>query len=571
METVAIMETVDYEQLGFKCGVEIHQQLLTGKKLFCRCAAGKYSKHHNAEVLRHMRPTLSEMGVYDGTALMEFKTKKEIIYQLNTDTVCTYEMDDTPPFLVNDDALDIVIEIAALLDSTVVDEMHVARKQYLDGSIPTGFQRTAIVGMGGELPYNGKKIRIRQIALEEDSCREVSDIRHTITFRTDRLGMPLIEVVTEPDMKTPEEAAMVVREIGRLMRVTGHVRRGIGAVRQDVNVSISGGRRVEIKGVPRYQNIPLLTHNEALRQKALLEIVGVMKSRGITMQTFSAEDKDLTHDLRNTRSEHLLTALEKNWTIKGVKLCKMAELLTKKTQPGKSFAHELSGRVKVIACLDTVPNLYHTDNWPEYKGWQIDREKVKRTLGVKDEDVAVIVWGPQTDTETAVSEIKIRAMEALEGVPNETRQARFDGTTDFERILPGPDRMYPDTDHPPVKITKDRVKRILKKLPTKPWVLEKKYEEYGMPKDIIDSLPVSKYMNLVEKLSKEMRPENMKAVGVALMQTMKALSRKGLDVYSIPDTTLHKMFLDFNDKKIERKALKTTLERLAMANPAPNT
>ena len=198
------MTESDYAAVGFKSGLEIHQQLLTSKKLFCRCPAGHYSDAYDTEILRHMRPTLSELGEYDGTALMEFKTKKEIIYQINHHTVCTYEMDDTPPFELNDEALDIALGIGMLYNCTMVDEIHIARKQYLDGSIPTGFQRTTIVGVNGAIPYKDRSIAIIQLGLEEDACREVSDVGHRRIYITDRLGMPLIETVTAPDMFTPQ-------------------------------------------------------------------------------------------------------------------------------------------------------------------------------------------------------------------------------------------------------------------------------------------------------------------------------------------------------------------------------
>ena len=141
-----------YAEIGMKSGLEIHQQLATKKKLFCRCPVRPYTDEFNAQILRHMRPTLSELGEYDGTALMEFKTKKEIIYQIHQDTVCTYEMDDTPPFELNDEALDIALEVTMLLGCKLVSELHIARKQYLDGSIPTGFQRTTILGVDGSIP-----------------------------------------------------------------------------------------------------------------------------------------------------------------------------------------------------------------------------------------------------------------------------------------------------------------------------------------------------------------------------------------------------------------------------------
>jgi len=222
-----------YHDLGFKSGLEIHQQLDTRQKLFCRCPAGIYQKdgEYDAEVIRHMRPTLSEMGEYDGTALMERKTKKNIFYRLKHETACTYDVDDTPPFQINREALGIALEVALLLKTKIVGELHITRKQYLDGSIPTGFQRTGIIGIEGVIPLVNKDVRIIQLSIEEDSCREVSDQRHNRVYTTDRLGIPLIEMVTYPDMKCPDEVAEAAQYLRYLARSTGHVRVGIGAGR----------------------------------------------------------------------------------------------------------------------------------------------------------------------------------------------------------------------------------------------------------------------------------------------------------------------------------------------------
>src|SRR5210317_517403 len=272
--------SLDYAEVGLIAGLEVHQQLDTQRKLFCHCPAGVYTTNHDGAVLRHMRPTLSELGEYDGTALMEFKTKKNVVYLLHKSNVCTYEMDDTPPFPVNQSALDVAIEQCLMLGCDIVDEVHIARKQYLDGSIPTGFQRTAIVGVEGKIPFRGRSISITQVSVEEDSCREVSDRGHLIVWRTDRLGMPLIETVTGPDLRTPDEVEEAILLIGRVCRSTGHVRVGMGASRQDVNVSVAGGRRVEIKGVPKAGWAPALVHGEAVRQVNLLALRDDLRRRG---------------------------------------------------------------------------------------------------------------------------------------------------------------------------------------------------------------------------------------------------------------------------------------------------
>ena len=252
-----------------------------------------------------MRPTLSELGEYDGTALMEFKTKKNIVYLLHKSNVCTYEMDDTPPFLVNQQALDVAIEQCLMLGCDIIDEVHIARKQYLDGTIPTGFQRTAIVGVNGRLPFRGRELSVTQVSIEEDSCREVSDRGHLIVWRTDRLGMPLIETVTGPELRTPDEAAEAILLVGRVCRSTRHVRVGMGASRQDVNVSVRGGRRVEIKGVPKAGWAPRLVHGEALRQVNLLRLRDELQRRGCAARATCASRQGRDQPVRGLGLQRL--------------------------------------------------------------------------------------------------------------------------------------------------------------------------------------------------------------------------------------------------------------------------
>jgi len=547
------MTPEDYSQIGFKSGLEIHQQLLTDKKLFCRCPAGQYGKDYNAEILRHMRPTLSEMGVYDGTALMEFKTKKNIIYRINRNTVCTYEMDDTPPFLMNDEALDIAIGIGMLFDCNIIDEIHIARKQYLDGSIPTGFQRTAIFALDGKIPYNGKVVKIVQMSIEEDSCREVSDVGHERIYLADRLGMPLIETVTEPAMKTPDEVAEVAWICSNLVRSTQRVRRGMGAAREDVNVSVEGGTRIEIKGVSRISLIPLLTYNEAMRQWNLLRLKEELKTRGITTETFQAESHDITSILKNPHYVPLKSAVENNLQIKCVTLNGFANLLHWQTQTDTYFSKEISDRVRVIACLTEIPNIIHSDS----KGDTItssDWLRVKKFVNATDNDTLIIVWGSDADTETAVKEIIIRAKEATIGIPSETRQALRDGTNGFERILPGADRMYPDTDLPPQKIADEHLQKIKEWLPKKYWERQTWYKELGIPDDVIAELSISKFAALFEKAVVEWKV-NPVTVSVALIQYVKRLKKERRDIRLLDENTMSIILKAYTDKVLPRDAI----------------
>jgi len=453
-----------YRELGFKCGLEIHQQLATQRKLFCRCPAGVYQDgdDFDAQLVRHMRPTLSELGEYDGTALMEFKTRKNINYRIKGETACTYDIDDTPPFPLNRDALAIAIEIALLLKSSIVGELHIMRKQYLDGSIPTGFQRTGIVGIEGEIPLTNHTVRIIQLSLEEDSCREVSDVGHERVYTTDRLGMPLVETVTYPDLRTPDEAAEAAQYLRYLARSTGKVNTGIGAARQDVNVSIEGGTRVEIKGVQRIRWIPKLTHNEAFRQNALLSIRDELLEQVGDPDSWNPQSVDI--DRNETHDPHGALDLSQGDQLVAMKLPHFGGILSRFTSPGRSFADELSDRVKVVACIEK-PNMTFSEaldsRLPE-ACW----ERLSKTLDAATEDGLILVWGPSADLPTAVETIEERCRWAFAGVPNETRKAMPDGTTIFERVLPGPDRMYPDTDSVPIPIEEETITAARCELPT---------------------------------------------------------------------------------------------------------
>jgi glutamyl-tRNA(Gln) amidotransferase subunit E len=509
----------DYEALGFMCGLEVHQQLLTDSKLFCRCPTGRFPKHHDAEVLRHMRPTLSELGEYDGTALMEFKTRKEIVYQLERNSVCTYETDDTPPFEIDDSAIRIAIEVAELLGLNLVSEIHVMRKQYLDGSIPTGFQRTAMIGLDGSVPFRvpelgiDRTLRIRQLSLEEDSCREVSDVGHRITFSTGRLGMPLIETVTEPELFTPLEVEAAGRLLADIARATGKVRRGPGAARQDVNVSVAGSRRVEIKGVARHRGLPRLVHVEAFRQLNLLRVREELLRRGVTPEDLALPPDgrpwevsrvvgDVGSVVRRGQDGPVREAAERGETVCAVRLRGFAGVLGHPTQPGRTFSHEIYERVRVIACPDHHPFMTHTDDSDGLvgdAGWREIRTAVDADPG----DAVVLVWASANDAETAAREVMIRAREALVGIPSETRQAHDDGTTGFERILPGPDRMYPDTDTPPLPIPDTTVEAIRVTLPEHPIEREERYRALGLEGRLAHRLARSPWATLFDAAAPE--------------------------------------------------------------------
>lgn len=511
----------DYDRVGFMSGLEVHQQILTKRKLFCRCPAGIFQKpdQYDAEVIRHMRPTLSELGEYDGTALMEFKTRKEIIYRLVNRNACTYEVDDTPPFPIDQEALEKAIELALASKLNIVGEVHITRKQYLDGSIPTGFQRTAIIGIEGYIQLKNKKVRLIQLSLEEDSCREVSDIGHTRIYRTDRLGMPLIETVTYPDFVNPDEVKEGCDYIRFLNRSTGKVRTGIGAGRQDVNVSCKGGTRVEIKGVAHTKWIPELTHVEVFRQWALLairdELLGRVKPENWKMQSQELEPKNF-HFYYTPLNE----AIARGEKLYAVNLPHFEGLLSHFTQPGKPFYDEFANRLKVIACLEK-PNMATNEDIDDVISDNAF-EKIRQLLKAQAGDAQIIFWAPEDDVKTALDVIEERAKMAFAGVPNETRKSFVDGTTIFERVLPGADRMYPDTDSPPIPLDSEYIESLRKNIPEDISDRYAQLKSWNVPEDCYTYLFSQNHYPLLKKIA-EIGSISPKYVGIFLGQKLKHL------------------------------------------------
>ena len=490
----------DYDRIGFKSGLEVHQQLATKEKLFCHCPAGHFQKadEYDAELLRHMRPTLSEMGGYDGTALMEFKTRKNIVYHIAHETACTYEVDDTPPFPLNPEALQYALEIALASKLNIVGEVHVTRKQYLDGSIPTGFQRTAILGVEGEIHLrSGKRVGLTQLSIEEDACREVSDIRHTRVYRTDRLGMPLIETVTDPDLVNPTEVGEAGDAIRFLNRSTGRVRVGSGAGRQDVNVSCKGGTRIEVKGVSHTKWLPEVSHIECFRQWALLAIREKLQAR------CSKEQWQMNHVVLDPKDFNfyytpITDAIARGEKLVAVNLPHFGGLLSHFAQPGRPFYDEIINRLKVIACIER-PNMATSEDLEDVVSQNVFA-RLAEQMNAAEDDAQIIFWAPDEDVAMGLEVIEERCCMAFEGVPNETRKVMNDQTTIFERVLPGADRMYPDTDSAPIPLSNEYIDELRTHVPEDIMVRYEQMKQWQVPEDCYNFIFTYNYYPVIKSI-----------------------------------------------------------------------
>ncbi|MEM2133343.1 MAG: Glu-tRNA(Gln) amidotransferase subunit GatE [Candidatus Jordarchaeaceae archaeon] len=461
---------------------------------------------------------------------------------------------------MSQEAIDIGIEIALLFNAKIIDELHVLRKNYLDGSVPCGFQRTLIIGTEGYIPINGRKVGVATICIEEDAARKIREEQSTVYYRVDRLGIPLVEVVTAPEIKNPEELLKVAYRIGMLLRATGKVKRGLGTIRQDLNVSIEGGERVEIKGVQKLDWIPKLAENEVLRQLALIDIKNQLLNRGVKETDFSKDFKDVSQIFASTKCK-IIKNRKANEIVLAVKLPKFAGLLSREIQPGKSFGKEIAEKVMIITGLKGI--IHSDENLGKYNISTEEDSQIRNLLALGEMDAYAIVIGDVDTAEKALENVVDRAKGALRGVMRETRRALENGNSEFLRELHGGARLYPDTDTPPLVIERERIAAISKRLPEYPWVAQKRLaEKYKIKEEFVEELMASGKMELFMDIVEKYKIDPTIVV-VTLLQTMKSLEREGFQTDNISEENIKDVFKFLSEGKIAKEAVENILQELA--------
>ncbi len=552
---------MDYKEIGLRVGLEIHQQLATRSKLFCPCPSELGEEEHD-EFERRLRPTRSETGEIDVAALFEWRKGRSYLYEAPVRHSCLVEADEEPPHEMNREAIVIGAAMAMALGSHIVDEIHVMRKIVIDGSNTTGFQRTAIVALGGSIRVGDKEIPIETIAVEEDAARKIREEGLRIRYRLDRLGIPLIEISTGPAIESPEEAMRVALAIGQMLRLTGKVRRGLGTIRQDLNVSIRGGAITEIKGVQRLDLIPKVIEYEALRQLRLLEIRDELSRRGVKPEDLQVEAVDVTETFGNTKSKILKRVIGRGGVVLAVRLPGFHGLLGRELMPGRRLGTEIADYVRFWS---GVGGIFHSDELPKYGITQEELDKVYEAVGaVKGRDAVVIVAEERGKAEKAVRAVLERAAKALEGVPAETRGALEDGTTRFLRPRPGSARMYPETDTPPILVDDEILEMARRIKPEPPEVkMRRLTEEYGLPKELAKEVLRDIRLDLIERLIKTYSDRvPPKTIASIFVVTLRGL-RGEVDTERITDWHLEEVVRLLAEGRIAKEAVEEILKYVA--------
>ena len=551
------MSEFDIKNIGLKVGLEIHQQLDTKKKLFCDCIPTE-EEEFTRKFSRRLRAAKSELGKIDPAALFESTKSKTIMYYANPNSSCLVEEDEEPPHALDSNAKNIALLISSALESKIFSEIHVMRKTVIDGSNTTGFQRTMLVAQGGNIEVDGKKVGVQSICLEEDAGKLIKDEGNHRFFSLDRLGIPLIEIALDPVEGDPKFVKNIALTLGRLLRVTKRVMRGIGSIRQDVNISIDGGGIIEVKGVQQLEQLEKIIEFEAKRQYGLKLISEKINQIGFTEISKKEDVFDITEVMQKCNSKIIKKSIEKQEKIFGIRIKKLKGLFGFEPYSEIRLGREIGQLVRFFG----IGGVFHSDELPNYGIEDADIKRVTEKLNIQNDDAFLIIAGEKIPVGFAIDAIINRITLAKNGPPAETRAATQNGDTIFLRPRPGASRMYPETDIPTVKVTNEELIKVRSNIP-RSWKesIQELEEKYQINNQLAEQIFDSEYFEIFEKIcSKKQNSPNF--VVSILCSTITNLERSGLDSSLLNDEQIMKTFELLEQEKINKESIQIIFEQI---------
>ncbi|MBT6645945.1 MAG: Glu-tRNA(Gln) amidotransferase subunit GatE [Thaumarchaeota archaeon] len=551
------MSEFDIKNIGLKVGLEIHQQLDTKKKLFCDCTPIE-EEEFSRKFSRKLRAAKSELGKIDPAALFESTKSKTIVYYANTKSSCLVEEDEEPPHALDYDAKNIELLISSALESKIFSEIHVMRKTVIDGSNTTGFQRTMLVAQGGHIEVGGKKVGVQSICLEEDAGKLIKDEGNHRFFSLDRLGVPLVEIALDPVEGDPKFVKDIALTLGRLLRVTKKVMRGIGTIRQDVNISVEGGGVIEVKGVQQLDQLEKIIEFEAKRQHGLKLISEKINQTKFTEINQKEDVFDITDEMQECNSKIIKKSIGNQDRIFGIRIKKLKGIFGFEPYSDIRLGKEIGQLVRFFG----IGGVFHSDELPNYGIEDVDIKRVTEKLDIQNDDAFLIIAGEKISVGFAINSIINRIKLAKNGPPAETRAATQNGDTIFLRPRPGASRMYPETDIPTIKVTDEELVEVRSNIP-KSWEesIRELEEKYQINSQLAEQIFDSNYFELFEKICSE-KQNSPNFIASVLCSTITNLERSGLDSSLLNDEQIMKTFELLEQEKINKESIQIIFEQI---------
>ncbi len=551
---------IDYSRIGFKCGIEIHQELDTGK-LFCDCSTSLGEKDEISRVTRRLNAVSGETGSIDRSALFESKRKRRFVYHGYEGECCLVDMDAQPPKDMNPKAKRTALLFAMMLNMQIPHEIHVMRKTVTDGSATSGFQRTALVALDNDMSYletSKGKVYLESMALEEDACRKIETKGDEVHYSLSRLGIPLIEIATAPDMKDPEHVKETALRIGSLLRSFSETKRGIGTIRQDINISIHDGPRTEIKGWQDINRTPLLVDNEVKRHMFLNSLRDELIKDKISLDNLCHHD--VTDVFKDTGSKLIGRLIKGDGIVLAASIPGFAGRLKEEMCPGKTFGKELAGYGASFGARGMI----HTDE--DLSRYHLEEEfgVLKEKLGAGKDDLVLMVAGMPDVSRNAIDAILDRISACVSGVPEETRVPNHaDATSSYARPLSGSHRMYPETDIATIVIDDDYLESIRGLMPETLEAKEERFRrELKLNSELSSAIISSPYLGLFQRLvgmDLSLPPKDIANFFVNTLVDFR--KREDADLSAIDDDRLIEIFRCLDQGRILKDTLPILLKR----------
>ncbi len=545
-------EKLNYEELELKAGLEFHQRLDTDK-LFCSCNSKMTEKPEEPEkqITRYLRPSRSELGKMDPAAAKEAIKEKQFIYNTYRESTCLVETDSEPPHPVDEEAFELSLIIAKMLNCDIFDEINFMRKTVVDGSNTTGFQRTAMIGDNGHIK-KPLEIDIDGVFLEEESAGIIGETKGKKNYRLDRLGIPLVEIATGIIKGTPEEIKETALRIGTMLRTTGKVKRGLGTIRQDLNLSIKQGNRVEIKGIQEIDQLEEIIKNEIKRQLKLLEIKEELEKRKINEINLSIQN--FTQYFEENSPGFMKKAIGKGGGIYGYVVPKFKGILGKELLPDHRFGTELANIAETLG----IPGVIHTDEDLSKYGIKGNIQKIREENNLSEEDSILLIASEDLEkAKKVLKELEKRIKKAKEGVPPETRKSVEEAKTKYLRPLGSERRMYPETDIPTIKVSEEEKREIENKTPPEPEQITEELEEKGISSELAKQSLKSPHINNIRRIIQETNVDPT-TIATTFTSTMKEI--ENLDTGKIEQENYIEIFKALEEGKFSKDALEKIIK-----------
>ena len=552
---------LDFDNLKVKVGFEIHQQLDTKSKLFCNCKCEEANGSYDNDFIRILRPTKSELGNFDRAAIFEHTKMSTIKYYSKVGLSCLVEADEEPPHDVNRGALETVLLFSLALNSNIVDEIHVMRKLVIDGSNTSGFQRTMLVSTGGNLKVDGfGKIGVQSICLEEDAAKLLPHSKLYKEYGLDRLGIPLVEIALEPISGKPDEIVNVALTLGRLLRSSKRVSRGLGSIRQDVNISVNDGKVVEVKGVQQLSQLVKVLDYETKRQYGLIKIAEEFEKRNIDDGFIGDRIQDITYLFKDSSSTILKKILkDANSILLSIRLRGLNGLIGYEPINGIRLGKELGEFVRFFG----LGGIFHSDELPNYGITIKDVENIKGLLGLSNGDAFLIIGGNEKKINIVLEPLIRRIREFKHGVVAETRSATMDGSTIFSRPRAGSSRMYPETDILPISVEPVLLHDLKQKIPLS-WndLIGQIMKKYELNNKLSEHIFDSPYYDIFEKIVSNSKNITPTFIASKLTEDIVSLSRNNLDKSLLTDDILIEVFDNLEKGFIAKESVTLIFEKI---------